>query len=404
MQTMKNKKLLALLTSSILLLTPISVFAQDIDATIQQKQTRLQELAQEESDVKHQIQTIINEIITLNHTQEQFNQEIEQIGETIAQQNLEIDRLHYLILKRDESVRQQAKFIQTTDTVTHILELLFTSETLLNFFERLDNMSRLMSASQEIMLAQKRDKDALEQLKQSLDQQFNELLIKVEALKQQQVLLEEKQIILDNLLVDLAINQASEREDIATLEAEKEAIAERERELERQRLVAQQQAELERQQAISNTPVEVINNSNNTSTSSATFILPVQNSWVTSYYGEVRHLILQDGMYYSDIHNGIDYVNGNPTAPIMASSSGTVIMAGYRTGLGNTVVLQHSNGIYSWYGHLSSFSVSVGQHVNQGQIVGNMGSTGYSTGPHLHFGISQGSLSNFVDPNLYLNR
>lgn len=402
---MKNKKILYLFTSGVLLLTPFSVFAQDIDATIKQKQERLQQLTQEESTVKHQIQSVIDEVVNLNSTQEQLNQEIEQIGETIAQQNLEIDRLNYMILKRDESARQQAKLIQTTDTVTHILDLLFTSESLLSFFERLDNMSRLMSASQEIMLAQKRDKEALEQLKQSLDEQFNTLLVKIDTLKQQQSLLEEKQIVLDNLLVDLAINQASERDDIAALEKEKEAIMERERELERQRIAEiQRQAELEKQQVASVTPTVSTAISNNLSNSSGTFILPVQNSWVTSYYGEVRHLILQDGMYYSDVHNGIDYVNGNPTAPIMASSSGTVIMAGYRTGLGNTVVLQHSNGVYSWYGHLSSFSVGVGQNVSQGQIIGNMGSTGYSTGPHLHFGISQGSLSNFVDPNLYLNR
>lgn len=404
---MKNKKLLSLITSGILLLTPFSAFAQDIDATIQQKQARLQELAQEESDVKRQIQSVIDDVVALNNSQIKLNQEIAQISETMAQHNLEIDRLNYMILKRDESARQQAKLIQTTDTVTHVLDLLFTSESLLSFFERLDNMSRLMSASQEIMLAQIRDKDELERLKQELSIQFNELIEKVNVLQQQQVLLEEKQVALDGLLVNLAISQANEREDIAALEQEKAAIAERERELERQREEEKRRAQAAGQGNNSgssgSTNSSNTGDSNNTGTSS-TFILPVQNSWVTSYYGEVRNLILQDGTRYSDVHSGIDYVNGNPTAPIFASASGRVIISSYMSGFGNVVVLQHDGGLYSWYAHLSSFSVGVGQSVNQGQQVGNMGSTGYSTGPHLHFAISKGSLYNWVNPNLYLNQ
>lgn len=406
---MKNKKLLSLLTIGVLLLTPFSVFAQNIDAEIKQKQARLEKLVQEESKVKHQIQSLIDEVVSLNNSQTKLNQEIAQISEIMAQHNLEIDRLNYMILKRDESARQQAKLIQTTDTVTHVLDLFFTSENLLSFFERLDNMSRLMSASQEIMLVQKRDKEELERLKQELSIQFNELINKVDILQHQQVLLEEKQIALDGLLVNLAISQSNEREEIAALEKEKAIIAEREHELKRNREKAQHQdksAVQRRNQTTtqsSNQTTKSSNSTNNTGTPS-NFILPVKNSTVTSYYGEVRHLTLQDGTRYSDVHSGIDYVNGNPTAPIFASASGRVIISSYMSGFGNVVVLQHDGELYSWYAHLSSFSVGVGQNVNQGQQVGNMGSTGYATGPHLHFAISKDSLYNWVNPNLYLNQ
>lgn len=86
------------------------------------------------------------------------------------------------------------------------------------------------------------------------------------------------------------------------------------------------------------------------------------------------------------MHGAIDIAGpGVYGARIVASASGTVIRAGTYGGYGNCVVLDHGGGISTWYGHMSSIAVSTGQKVSQGQTIGNVGSTGYSTGPHLHF-------------------
>ena len=97
--------------------------------------------------------------------------------------------------------------------------------------------------------------------------------------------------------------------------------------------------------------------------------------------------------YYSNSHDGLD-IGGSLNTPVVATMSGTVVavihgdVAGKWVGYGNGVVIKHSNGYYSHYAHMNSTSVSNGQNIAQGQEVGKMGSTGNSTGVHLHFSVA----------------
>jgi murein DD-endopeptidase MepM/ murein hydrolase activator NlpD len=83
-------------------------------------------------------------------------------------------------------------------------------------------------------------------------------------------------------------------------------------------------------------------------------------------------------------HPGIDIAAAYGT-PIVASGTGVVIYASWETGYGNYTCINHGGGISTCYGHQSFIAVSVGQTVMRGQYIGNEGSTGYSTGPHVHF-------------------
>jgi murein DD-endopeptidase MepM/ murein hydrolase activator NlpD len=95
-------------------------------------------------------------------------------------------------------------------------------------------------------------------------------------------------------------------------------------------------------------------------------------------------------------HEGIDYRAGYGT-PVYAVAIGTVVSAGYNGGWGNQVKIRHSSGMVSQYAHLSSMSVRAGQKVSRGQVIGRVGSTGRSTGAHLHFGLISGG--NYVNPS-----
>lgn len=107
---------------------------------------------------------------------------------------------------------------------------------------------------------------------------------------------------------------------------------------------------------------------------------------LTSYYGP-RNL----GMGTSNFHKGIDIAAPSGT-PVGAARSGTVTYAGWSNqGYGNLVKIRHAGGAETWYGHFSSIAVSVGEHVSQGEIIGRVGSTGLSTGPHLHFELHENS-------------
>jgi murein DD-endopeptidase MepM/ murein hydrolase activator NlpD len=105
------------------------------------------------------------------------------------------------------------------------------------------------------------------------------------------------------------------------------------------------------------------------------------------------------GPRWGRMHEGLDIAGGSGT-PIAAARAGTVILAGYSGGYGNLVVVDHGGGLSTAYAHLSSISVSVGQGVGQGTVVGGMGTTGNSTGVHLHFEVRVGGAA--VNPLGYL--
>nr|DAI95401.1 MAG TPA: tail protein [Caudoviricetes sp.] len=138
---------------------------------------------------------------------------------------------------------------------------------------------------------------------------------------------------------------------------------------------------------------------------SSGYVVPISKPvTVTSEFGYRYHPIT--GSY--ELHNGIDLVNGNATTPIYASAAGEVVISGsYPDWYGNYVVIKHSDGLYTGYAHQSQLRVSVGDTVNQGQQIGNMGTTGPSTGPHLHFQFfNKGpwpSNSDFINPREYIN-
>ena len=109
------------------------------------------------------------------------------------------------------------------------------------------------------------------------------------------------------------------------------------------------------------------------------------NGRITSGYGMRRHPILR----YMRMHSGLDF-GGGYGAPIYAVTDGTVTYAGRKGGFGNFVKVQHSGGLASGYAHMSRIAVSNGRRVRKGQILGYIGSTGLSTGPHLHYELYRG--------------
>ena len=122
--------------------------------------------------------------------------------------------------------------------------------------------------------------------------------------------------------------------------------------------------------------------------SSAGFVWPTSGTLTSGF-----------GWRWGRMHEGIDIAAPTGT-PISAAASGTVIHAGWMGGYGNLVVIDHGNGLATAYGHQSSIAVGSGTYVSQGQTIGYVGSTGHSTGPHLHFEVRVNGSP--VDPLGYL--
>ena len=119
---------------------------------------------------------------------------------------------------------------------------------------------------------------------------------------------------------------------------------------------------------------------------------------ISMYFGQNEHPFT--GQWY--IHKGIDLSTYRQGDPIIATADGTVVNVDFDLGgFGNYVVIRHKHGFYTRYAHMLRSSVANGDRVQQGQVIGYIGNTGLSTGPHLHYEVHIGS--DVVDPLKYIN-
>lgn len=125
------------------------------------------------------------------------------------------------------------------------------------------------------------------------------------------------------------------------------------------------------------------------------FVYPLSGPRISSDFGTRKHPKL--GIIRH--HDGIDLAAPSGS-PVRAISDGVVVFADPRGGYGNLVVVAHSGGLSSHYGHLSSMAVAPGARIKAGQIIGRVGSTGISTGPHLHFEIRTNGVAG--DPEKFI--
>jgi murein DD-endopeptidase MepM/ murein hydrolase activator NlpD len=117
---------------------------------------------------------------------------------------------------------------------------------------------------------------------------------------------------------------------------------------------------------------------------------------ITMFFGQNIHPIY--GQHY--IHRGIDISTNRYGDPIVATADGQVVTAEYTYDYGNYIIIRHKHGYYTRHAHMQTFKASVGQRVQQNEVIGYIGNTGISTGPHVHYEVSIGS--DVVDPYRYL--
>ena len=141
-----------------------------------------------------------------------------------------------------------------------------------------------------------------------------------------------------------------------------------------------------------------------TKVSGANPICATAGTWIAPIEEDVYVLTATFGAcarYWTNCHTGLDFAAPQGT-PTMAASDGTVIFSGYDGPYGNAVRVQHPNGIATWYAHLETTLVSAGDAVHAGDVVGLVGETGNTTGPHLHLEVRANGAA--VDPHAWLRQ
>ncbi len=164
-------------------------------------------------------------------------------------------------------------------------------------------------------------------------------------------------------------------------------------------------AEIERVSGYLERSVKPLNELGDTIEAQGGILSEIPNIWpikggighISMYYGQNENPIY--GSWY--IHKGIDLSTFRSGDPILATADGKVVTVAYDISLGNYIVIEHKHGFLTRYAHMSAFKVQKGAVVKQGQIIGYIGNTGLSTGPHLHYEVHLGTET--IDPLRFLN-
>lgn len=370
--------------------------------------SRLDDLASEIADQQAAVSASKEELQAIEEAIKQT------LSELRAQEDLLGNRLR--AVQRDGDIKYIEVLLDSKDfgdlisRFSTVSEIIKQDDGVLNAYKA--NVMELTEqrASQELILGQlKKDQRKLlilqtriiaeSELKRKLVVQLND---QVKQLKQEQFTKEEEaQILADQQ--QLISTQLTELEEAARAaeQAKIKAEAERLARIEAKR----EQAEADDTQAADRTtsPTTKKQPVPSATDPAKPFQLPV-SGYVSSPFGPRNNPLTGK----SEIHTGIDLVNAKGT-PIQAAAGGIVLRAGSATGYGNVVMITHLIDGKVWttvYGHLDSVAVKAGQTVMPGTVIGKLGSTGWSTGPHLHFEIHQGEWAvgqpNAVDPAPYI--
>ena len=363
------------------------VSRSEIDALEQQKSAIAEKKAeaQEKMDALQAEQaTIIQQKEALDEKNTLAMQEIELINEQIEIYDGLIEEKEEELAAAIEQENYQKERFRTRMRAMEengdlgYIAFVFQATSFSDLLTRMDNISEIMESDKSLEEKYIAARENVEAVKAEYEEIQAEQMDKRDELEEQKAELEKQIEEAVKLITDLEGDIDAYR---ATLN-ENEAM-----EAELQSRIDDMIEELKKQQQSSGS---------GTINGTGTYIWPLPGYSPGSAYGWRMHPILHEMRF----HAGEDI--GAPSGtPILAADSGSVILAGQNGGYGNCVMISHGNGRVTLYGHMSSIAVSYGQNVSQGQVIGYVGSTGMSTGPHLHFEVRVNGAT--TDPKSYFN-
>ena len=366
-------------------------------ADLRAKQAEIQkqsdELEKSIAENKDQTKTLVSQKAEIDQEMEMSRQKIENLNEQIQQLNLLIAEKQTELeasVAKEEALQKQYKArlrsMEETGSVSY-WSILFRASSFSDLLDRVD-MIREIAESDQLMLKQlSAATQAVETERADLEQQKLDLQQTEDDLAVEQAELETKRAKADTLITQMQAEYASLSDEFLAAEADEAAVREQIKKTETDyfNALAKEQAAAAAAAAAANKA----SNSNNSSASSSGgassggFAFPLAYSTgVTCAYGPRVHPINGNKSF----HYGVDLAAGMSTE-IYATKSGTVTGATYGEANGYYVTINHGDGYSSIYAHMTNYVVSVGDSVKQGQLIGYVGTTGWSTGPHLHFEI-----------------
>ena len=399
----KTKRVALFLVLSLSLsLSPLKAFAVDkqneINELEKQKQNSIKSQESIENDKKEtslKVAGKMDELTASNVKVQSFQTKIDELQGQIdeLQGNLDkaqsdIDSKQKLIEKEEQESKERQDMLGNrlrsyykNDMSSQTLNAILKSESITDLISNIVNISKLLDLDQNLLKKIEETKESLDKEKVSLQTQVDKLSEEKAQIKIKQ----QEQVSAQKEFVDEKNKYETQMKELKALEKEQQ-----------KKYDDLNVYKVDLQKQIDALFID-INKGGSTDpdiSKGESFLTPA-GGYISSYYGPRVNPVTK----VNGFHTGVDFAASNQSN-ILASKSGTVVFAGVQSGYGNIVIIDHGGGIQTFYAHCSSFKVATGDAVNRGDVIAYVGSTGNSTGPHLHFEVRVNGVHK--DPMNYL--
>lgn len=386
----------------------------EIQEQIDALKDQIKENMSEMEKITAEKNVIDQEIGLLNQQILNINDQIVTYGLLIADKQDELDEAKAKLKELSEQNKERIRAMEEAGELSY-WSVLFKASSFSDLLDRLNMIEEIAAADQRrlealnkaaeaVAVAQaelETEKDALEEVKAELDakqaelagkrEEADALLVELNAKGEAfEALKDEAEEDEEALIAEIAAAEKAYNDEIARLkEEERKREEERRRREEEERRKAEEALKQQQAAAGGVAPPSSVTNG-------VTWVMPCSYKYLSSPYGWRIHPVYG----YRKFHSGVDLAapSGNP---IYASRSGRVTIATYSDSAGYYVTLNHGDGFSTSYLHMTHYVVAPGDYVAAGQVIGYIGSTGVSTGPHLHFSIYYNG--NTLNPADYIN-
>lgn len=400
----RKRRLLAAVLAGImlfLLIPDTAAQATSLEESIKQKQSAISQ-AQEErkklqsglSDIKAMVKeleksksNLENYVVELDQQLAALEDKIEELQEEIAakkeeveQARADVEQAEGVAAKQYEDMKDRLKFMYENGSRNSYMEILLTAQSFSDLLNQAEYIEMISAYDKRKLLEYRQNVEYLKLCKQTLEEEESVLKEAEESLQNEQ----------DSVNTLIAEKEQQIRAYEGDINNKSAAISEYEAEIAEQNATI---AALEKAVAADKAALE---EQNRIKYDGGMFQMPCPGyKRISDDYGNRIHPTLG----VQKFHNGVDFAAASGT-PILAAYDGKVVAASYNSSMGNYVMIDHGDGLYTIYMHASKLYVSSGQTVSKGAQIAAVGSTGRSTGPHLHFSVRLNG--NYVSPWNYL--
>ena len=331
----------------------------DLQRQAEEQQAKTNEASAKVENVSERLRQIQEELRVATAEYKDVKGQLDSVEDKISDNTELLEKTEADLKVKNKKLQQRVRDIYINGQISYV-DVLFGAKDFADLMTRMDVLKRIIKHDYDLIMKVKEEKTTVENTRAQLEKDKAEAEVLVADAQAKKAKVEDKeseqQVLLDQAIYDRDTSERMYEEIMAA---------------------SQEVANMIRRSQMSSAGYS------GAPAGAGGMIWPISGP-ITSEFGWRTHPIFGTSRF----HSGLD-IGGDYGMPIYAAASGTVIYAGWISGYGNAVIIDHGGGVTTLYGHNDSLNVSEGENVAQGQVIAMCGSTGNSTGPHCHFEVRE---------------